>query len=104
MALIRRVLDIPTHGFQWSRRDEETIVLRVEVGKVGVQLQHPVRLNENNCPNVYQVTSSLQKRTVLHPGNDIVQRPGRYKRDGSRRQIPAPGRGVEEGEEAVGGD
>ncbi len=47
----------------------------MEVGKVGVNLQYPVRLNEDDGTDKYETGPSREKWLDLHPGDKVVQAP-----------------------------
>ena len=76
-------------------------VAAVEVGKVRINLQDPVRLDEKDATDVDEVASAPQEWLALHPRNDVMERPGCDERDDGRREKPAPCWRVEEHEEAI---
>lgn len=44
----------------------------IKKGKVGVYLQHPVRLDDDDAPEIDQAGSSRQERSALHPPDQVV--------------------------------
>lgn len=73
----------------------------IEKGKIGINLQHPVRLHDNHAPEVEHARPPRQKRLALHPPDEVVQTPRHVKKDGRTRQEPAVYGRLEEDEEAV---
>lgn len=73
----------------------------MEVCEVGVYFQNPIRLCKNYGSNIDKRHSAGEKRFVLEPGDDIVQRPGSVEEDGADREPPLVDGGIEEYEEAV---
>ncbi len=95
-------LHSPENSLVWPRSTEQLAVAAIKVGKVCINLEDPIGLDEEDAANVDEIASATQKRLALHPRNDIVERPGCDERDDGCREKPAPYRRVEEDEEAVG--
>lgn len=47
----------------------------MEEGKVGVYLQYPVRLYQDDGTDVDEARPSGEERLVLHPSDEVVQAP-----------------------------
>jgi hypothetical protein len=62
---------IPKKRLKWPRHHEDAIYI-VEVSKVRIDLQHPVRLDENHGRDVELGDATGIEGLNLHPGDDIV--------------------------------
>lgn len=89
---------IAAESLVWPGIQEE-LVYAMEVGKVCVNLEDPVRLGEDDGANE-EVANGVGKEGLdLHPGDDIVQRPRGVEEYGGDRQPPGiDGAGEEEPE------
>jgi hypothetical protein len=91
---------VPTDSLKWARHGKQ-LVASVEVGKVGIYLQDPVWLDENDSANVQTTALWAKKWLVLHPSDDIMQVPGNEEGNNSRREVPAPGGWFEESKKTI---
>jgi hypothetical protein len=53
----------------------------VEVSEIGIDLDNPIRPTKNDSDDVDHRNSPRQKRSILHPGNDVVKGPGDIETD-----------------------
>lgn len=65
------------------------ITIVVEIQKVGSNLKYPVWLREGDSDDIRQTCAPAEKRSDLHPGNDIMHGPARVEKDCADGQIPA---------------
>ena len=61
----------------------------MEIREVGVYLQDPIWLNENDGPNEEPAPPLGQEGLDLHPCDDIVQAPGSVQKDSCDGQPPS---------------
>jgi hypothetical protein len=73
----------------------------VKVCEICIYLQNPVWLYKYYSADVYQRHSAGEKRFVLDPRDDVVQRPGGVEEDGTDGQPPVVDGSIEEDEEAM---
>lgn len=73
----------------------------MEVGKVCVDFDDPVGLDEQDGADEDEAGGTGEERLDLHPGDDIVQRPRGVEQDGADAEPPAVGGRVEQDPEAV---
>lgn len=59
----------------------------VEVGKVCIRLQDPVRKGQEERIQIQSALPRLQERLCLHPSNDVVETQGDVQEKSGRRQI-----------------
>ena len=57
----------------------------IEVGKIGINLKDPVRLDQYYCADINGVVSFCKKGFVLDPRNDVMQIPRNDEKDDCRR-------------------
>jgi hypothetical protein len=74
--------DLPTECLIRPGRDKQPLIDAVEICKVGINLHHPVCLDQHHRANVDATGCPAEERFILEPGNDVVQAPGRYKQHG----------------------
>lgn len=74
----------PKRSLERARVCEEGLIAVVEVCKVGVNLEDPVRLHKHNSANVDATTKWPQKGPTLQPSDHVVQVPGYDEWDNSR--------------------
>lgn len=74
--------DSPAKGLERPSVFEDIIDV-VEVGEVGIYFHHPVWLNEDDGADEEPARISRQEWLDLHPGNNIMQGPGRVEGDGA---------------------
>lgn len=80
MVLGRAGPGIPEERLEGPRFQENPVDV-VEVGEVGVDLQDPVRLDQQHGGDVEQGDAAREERPVLHPCDDIMQTPGDVEAD-----------------------
>jgi hypothetical protein len=73
----------------------------VKVCEICIYLQNPVWLYKYYSADVYKRHSAGEKRFVLDPCDDVVQRPGGVEEDGTDGQPPVVDGSIEEDEEAM---
>jgi hypothetical protein len=78
------------------------LVSAIKVCEIGVYLQNPIWLDENNCADEKSAASRLQEMFTFHPGNNIVQGPRRYQGHNGGGEKPTPGWWFEKCKEAIG--
>jgi hypothetical protein len=71
---------LPEDRLKRASRMKEIIDV-VKVSEIGVDLDNPIRPTKNNSNDVNHRNPPRQKRSILHPGNDIVQCPGYVETD-----------------------
>jgi hypothetical protein len=98
----REDVGVPEQRFKGSRSNKQPGVDTVEVGKICIYLEYPVRLRYNNTANVDHAATPSQERLALDPGNDVVEGPRCEKQDHGRGEVPAPYGWLEEDEKGVG--
>lgn len=91
---------VPEQRFQRSCGDKDLIDI-VEVGEVGIDFNDPVRPAEDDGHDVGLGDSAGEERTVLHPGDHVVQGPGDVQSDRCDGEVPTVGRLVKEDESTV---
>lgn len=92
---------IPEQCLPWADLLVNRTVDVVKVGKVGVDLGHPVWLDQDDRADVEKRQLATHERPVLHPRNDVVERPGYDESDGAGGQVPSVNRGMGEDECAM---
>jgi hypothetical protein len=80
----------------------EQVVYVVEVGKIRVDFDHPVRYAEYHCSDVEQGDLPAQERFVLYPCYNVVHHPREVKEDGCAGKIPSIGISIREYESPMG--
>lgn len=63
----------------------------IEVGKVGIHLDDPVRYTQYHRSNVDQGYFSGEERLVFYPRDDIMHDPGNVEEDSCNAEIPSIG-------------
>lgn len=76
---------LPERSFKGTGIGEQLIVVGVEVGEVCINLQDPIRLDQNDGADVNETTLPLEEWFIFHPGDDIVQGPGDNQGRSGRR-------------------
>ena len=91
---------IPTQRLPRPRLQKDSIHI-MEVGKIRVNLHHPVRLHEDHSPDEDQRDGSAEEGFYLDPCDDVVQGPGDVQRDCGDTEPPRVDGRVEEDEESL---
>lgn len=65
--------NIPEKSLVWPCPDEKATIVGIKVGEISVYLQDPIRLDESDAANIYQVASASKEWLRLYPRNDVVE-------------------------------
>lgn len=80
----------------------EEVIDVVEVGEVGIYLDHPIRLRKYDSPDIEQADLSAEKWLVLYPRDHVVHAPRYVEKDRCDREIPAIDWRIRKDERIVG--
>jgi hypothetical protein len=92
---------VPENGLVRPCCREELGIMTTEKGKIRVDFENPIRLSEDDGPDIDAISSATEEWLALHPGNDIMERPGHDQRNHCGGKKPIIFWRVEEDEEAI---